>query len=60
MNKKIKSLAIHVLIIAILYGILAVLIQQGILSRSMQKLLVPIGTEYYSGSFLEFNSRFFG
>lgn len=43
MNKKIKSLIIHIVIIAVLYGLLTVLIGQGLLSRSMQKLLVPIG-----------------
>ncbi len=60
MNKKIKSLAIHVLIIAILYGILAVLIQQGILSRSMQKLLVPIGTNIILAVSLNLTVGFLG
>ena len=43
MNQKLKKLIMHIAIIAILYGILILLIEQGLLSRSMQKLLVPIG-----------------
>lgn len=43
MNKKIKKLISYIVIIAVLYVGLTVLIQQGLLSRSLQKLLVPIG-----------------
>lgn len=60
MNKKIKSLVIHILIIAVIYGILAVLIQQGILSRSMQKLLVPIGTNIILAVSLNLTVGFLG
>ena len=60
MNKKIKSLVIHVLIIAVLYGILTVLIQQGILSRSMQRLLVPIGTNIILAVSLNLTVGFLG
>lgn len=42
-NKKFRSFIINVGIIVALYLILTVLIQQGILSRSMRNLLVPIG-----------------
>ena len=42
-NKKLRSFVINIAIIAVIYLVLTVLIQQGILSRNMRNLLVPIG-----------------